>query len=475
MSGERTSRRLTRRQLLRSGGVVLGGLALVPRLALAAPSPDPWAEVGEILARVRPPRFPERVFPVTGYGAVGDGKTDSTAAFRAAVQACSAAGGGHVVVPAGTYLTGAIHLLSNVDLHLEDGATIAFSQDPSAYLPVVFTRWQGIELMNYSPFVYAFGQRNVAVTGRGVLDGRADNAHWWPWKGSKAFGWQPGQPTEDADWNLLQQMADQGVPVEQRVFGAGHYLPPPLVEFYRCENVLIQGLTLRNSPFWQLHPTLCQNVTVEGVTASSLGPNNDGCDPESCSWVVIRGCTFDTGDDCIALKAGRNADGRRVDVPCEHVLIEGCHFESGHGAVTVGSEMTGGVRSVFARDCEATSTSLQNLLRFKTNSVRGGFIEDVHLRDARATGVSQAVLSIDFYYGEGDVGRFYPLVTEIEMRDVVVGTAAQGWSLRGYPEDPIGTVSLRNCDFQHVTGTDLAQNVRDLELRNVLENGQRVG
>src|SRR5664280_1566804 len=311
-----------------------------------------WRQAGRILARVKSPRCPNSTFDITKYGAFNGGTTKCTDAIRKAIKACHAAGGGHVVVPAGTFLTGAIRLLSNVDLHLEKGATLAFSQDPNDYLPVVYTRWQGIELMNYSPFIYAFEQENVGVTGDGTLDGQADTSHWWPWKGSTSFGWQPGDPNQNADDVLSQEMADVRMPVEQRVFGAGHYLRPNFIQPYRCRNVVISGVTILRSPMWEIHPVLSHNVTVRGVKVNSHGPNNDGCDPECCRDVVIVGCTFDTGDDCIAIKAGKNADGRRVNMPSEDIVIRNCTFADGHGGVTIGSEMTGGVRNVFAEELQ---------------------------------------------------------------------------------------------------------------------------
>ena len=270
------------------------------------------------------PWFPPRDFPVTAFGAVGDGSTKNTAAFAAAIAACHRAGGGHVVVPSGTFLTGAIHLLSHVDLHVESGGTILFSQDPNDYLPVVFTRWQGIELMNYSPFVYSYGQRNIAVTGQGTLNGQADAGHWWNWKN-----------LETADFDTLETMADDNVPVSQRVFGAGHYLPPQMVQPFGTDTVLLEGVTVINSPFWHLNPNLCENVTVDGLTITSSGPNTDGCDPESCDGVVVQNVSYDTGDDCMAIKSGRDADGRRVNaarrVRPEHQRLPG-HRRNGRRA-----------------------------------------------------------------------------------------------------------------------------------------------
>ena len=278
---------------------------MTPRTG-GCPPPVPPGDLAadRIVASVRRPFFPPRNFPVTRFGAVGDGTTKNTAAFAAAIAACHRAGGGHVIVPAGTFLTGAIHLLSNVDLHVGPGATILFSQDPNDYLPVVFTRWQGIELMNYSPFIYSYGQRNIAVTGQGTLNGQADANHWWNWKS-----------LETADFDTLETMADGNVPVSQRVFGSGHFLPPQMIQPFASDTVLLEGVTVINSPLWHLNPNLCRNVTVDGLTIGSTGPNTDGCDPESCDGVVVQNVTYDTGDDCMAIKAGRDADGRRVNVP----------------------------------------------------------------------------------------------------------------------------------------------------------------
>ncbi|MBB4909603.1 glycoside hydrolase family 28 protein [Actinophytocola algeriensis] len=408
---------------------------------------------------------------MTRFGAKGDGVTDCTIAFARAVRACAHAGGGHVVVPAGRYLTGPIHLRGNVDLHVTADATIAFSQDPDHYLPAVFTRWEGTELYNYSPLIYAFEQHDIAVTGTGTLDGQADNAHWWPWKGNPDYGWQPGDPHQADARARLFAMAEQGVPVAQRVFGAGDYLRPSFVQPYRCRNVLVEGVTIVNSPMWEVHPVLSRNVLVRDVTVATHGPNNDGCNPESSKDVVIRGCTFDTGDDCIAVKSGRNADGRRVNVPSERILVEDCDFAAGHGGVTVGSEMSGGVRDVYARDLRLSSPDLDTALRFKTNSVRGGFIHDVHARDITVGTVAQAVITIDFYYEEGPGHGFNPDVTGITAENLTVAEAGRALNLRGYPDNPVGAIHLTNVDFLRTAQPSIVENVSGLELTDVYENG----
>ena len=373
----------------------LGASAFASFRALAQGPEDPWRAVPDILSRVKPPTFPPRDFDVTTFGGVGDNTKDCTAAFRDAIGACARAGGGRVVVPKGDFLSGAIELKSGVNLHVADGATIRFARDANRY-PLVLTRWEGTELMNFSPFIYAFEQTNIAVTGSGTLDGNADCAHWWPWKGRTDCGWQRGDASQDADRQRLMEMAERGVPVPQRVFGAGHYLRPQFVQPYRCTNVLIEGVRLINSPMWQVHPVLCTNVTVKDLSIQAAGPNTDGCDPESCRDVLITNCSFDTGDDCIAIKAGRNADGRRVNVPSENIVIRNCRMKNGHGGVTIGSECSGGTRNVFAEDCELDSPALEFAVRIKTNAMRGGTIENVFARRLRVGQVAKAALTIDF-------------------------------------------------------------------------------
>ncbi|WP_270888237.1 glycosyl hydrolase family 28 protein [Pedococcus sp. 5OH_020] len=476
--------RHTRRDFLRFTAIGAGtvGFALGAQgTALAAgngegpgpfPPGNPWGRAEYIKATVRAPHFPDRYFDITDHGAVAGGTVDCTEAFRDAIATCHAAGGGHVVVPAGDYLTGPIHLKSNVDLHVTENARIRFSQNPADYLPAVLTRFEGIELYNYSPLIYAFEQENIAVTGSGTLDGQADNAHWWPWKGKTDFGWKKGDPWQGPARDRLSAMADAGVPVEQRQFGEGDYLRSAFIEPYRCSNVLIGGVTIVNSPMWEIHPTLSDHVLVQNVTVSSHGPNNDGCDPESSRMVVISDCLFDTGDDCIAIKSGKNTDGRRVDVPSQDILVEGCQMRDGHGGVTIGSEMSGGVRNVFVRDCQMSSPNLDIALRFKTNSLRGGFITGFHARDITVGQVGQAVIDINFYYEDGPGQGFNPLVSDINVERMTVQSAKQSLNLRGYSDDHIRGVRLTDVDFGTTSKAPTVEYVDNLVLSNVTENGK---
>jgi len=454
----------TRRGLFR----LLGAAAASAHLRAG----DAWERVPQILARIRPPVFPERDFDITRFGATGDGKTDCTAAFRRAIEACSAAGGGWVVAPAGRFLTGAIHLKSKVNLHVTRDAVVLFSPNPEQYLPVVFTRWEGTECMGYSPFIYAFEQKDIAITGAGTLDGQASAENWWAWTGSQRYGGKPGAPSAAAARKALFKMADNHAPVERRVFGPGSMLRPQFIQPYRCENVLIEGVRIRNSPMWVVNPALCRNITVRGLDIATHGPNNDGCDPESCTDVLIEDCLFDTGDDCIALKSGRNEDGRRLKTPIENVIVRRCTMREGHGGVTVGSEISGGARNIFAEDCNMDSPRLDRALRLKNNAVRGGVIENVYMRNVKVGQVAQSVLQIDFLYEEGAKGPHKPVARNIELRNVTSKKSRYGVHLRGLPEAPIENVSLEDCVFDNVAQGDVIENVKGLSFRNVKVNGE---
>ncbi|HEY3510888.1 glycoside hydrolase family 28 protein [Kribbella sp. NPDC051137] len=464
---------LRRRTVLLAGGALAAGGSLLgggtaPAAAGLAPEAAVDAEVARILDRIRPPRFPDRWYDVTRFGAVGDDTTDCTAAIRAAIEACHGAGGGHVVVPAGDYRTGAVHLLSGVDLHLEQGARLAFSQDPAAYLPVVATRYEGTECYNYSAFVYAYGQRDVAITGQGMLDGRADATHWWDWTGGPP-------PNEGPDKTLLIQMAAAGVPVEDRVFGAGHYLRPNLLQLNRCENVLLDGITVKDSPMWNIHPVLCRNVTIRGVTVDSPnGPNNDGIDPESCTDVLIEDCTISTGDDCVAFKSGKDADGRRVNVPARYAVVRNCVMADGNGGVTAGSETSGGVMDIFVRDCTMSSPHLERAIRIKSNPDRGGTIANIDVRRVSVGQAADSVVEIVLNYANVTTGAYPPDVHDITISRLTVASAPRALNLLGLADDPLRAIHLHQCRFDAITEPNVITNVEDLQLDQVWINGARV-
>jgi polygalacturonase len=457
---------------------VLGGLAGLTAINLGAaeaqpvqPSATVWARVPQILARIKAPVFPAHQFSITDFGAIGDGDTDCTEAIRKAITACVSAGGGRVIVPAGQFLTGPVQLKNNVEFHLDAGATLRFATNAQAYLPAIPTRFEGMECYNYSPLIHAAGQENIAVTGSGVLDGQADEQNWWSWKGKK--GSPPGASNQNAARNRLVQMVDQNTPVSQRRFGDGSFLRPCFVEFNGCRNVLIEGVRIRRSPMWELHPLLCTNVTVRGVNILSRGPNNDGCDPESCSDVLIEDCVFDTGDDCIAIKSGRNNDGRRVAVPSENLVIRHCTMKDGHGGVVIGSEISGGCHDVFAEDCRMDSPHLERVLRLKSNAVRGGLIENIFMRNVTVGRVADAVLQIDFMYEEGAAGAFKPAARNIVMDGISVQQTPRILDIAGFPGAEISGVRIYNSDFKSVKGKDIVRNGEDVRLVNCVIEPQR--
>ncbi|EKE68937.1 glycoside hydrolase family 28 protein [Gallaecimonas xiamenensis] len=469
---------LERRTLLKAlgAGLVLSQLPACASAPKTQAPADDWALADDIVRNTQLPKFAERDFPISDFGAVPGGKVLNSDAIAAAIAACAAAGGGRVRVPQGRFLTGAIHLKSNVNLHLDKGAVLVFSPNPDHYLPAVFTRWEGMEMMGLSPLIYAYGQRNIAVTGQGVLDGGADDNTWWPWKGPHPEGhWRqdPIAQTQKAARDKLQQEVLAGTDPRTRLHGQGSFLRPAFIQPYLCQNVLIEGVTLVNSPFWLLHPVLCQSVTVRGVTCRSHGPNNDGCDPECCDHVVIEGCTFDTGDDCIAIKSGRNEDGRRVGQACRNLVVRNCQMKDGHGGLVLGSEISGGVYNVFLDNCQMDSPELERAFRIKTNARRGGTIEGIRIRNLRVGEVKDAV-SINFFYEEGQEGRFLPEVRDIHIDNLVVRSAQRAFYLRGFASAPIEGVTLSNCRIDKVAAPSVLENVGKLELNNVRVAGKLV-
>jgi polygalacturonase len=419
-----------------------------------------WKLVSEILKRVVAPKFPSQDFVITNFGAVADGKMDCTAAISNAIATCVQAGGGRVVVPTGEFLTGAIHLKSGVNLHLETNAMLKFSTDPKAYLPAVFTRFEGMECYNYSPLIYAFGQSNVAVTGNGTLDGQADDSTWWAWKGRKG-----GTNNQNAARKRLDDMNNQNVPVTQRVFGEGDYLRPNFIQFNHCQNVLIEGVKIRRSPMWEIHPLLCTNVIVRGVDIFSHGANNDGCDPESCLDVLIEDCLFDTGDDCIAIKSGRNNDGRRVGVPSENLIIRNCTMRDGHAGTAIGSEISGSCSNVFVENCEMSSPNLVCALRLKSNAMRGGVLQNIFMRNVNVGLVKDSVLQIDFLYEEGAKGDFKPVANNVVMENIQVAQTPRVLNVRGFPEAKISDVRIYNSSFKQIQKSDVVLDA-DVKLIN---------
>jgi len=319
---------------------------------------SPWDKADAIVQSLDPVTFPDKTYVITDFGAVGDGKTLCKEAFEKAITICSDNGGGKITVPAGTYyMNGPLVFKSNVNVHLEKGAILDFSTNESDYLPAVITRWEGTELFNYSPLIYAYHVQNIALTGEGTVNGN----------GSKKFS--PWNNIQTVEQEMLRKMGRTNVPVYRRIFGEGYKLRPGFIEPFGCANVRIEGVTIMDSPFWVIHPIFCNNVIVRNVTVDSHNYNNDGCDPESSTNVLIENMDFNVGDDGIAIKSGRDQDGWRIGQATENVIIRNCHFA--RWAITIGSEMSGGVRNIFIEDCKIDSC--RNGIYFKSNLDRGGY------------------------------------------------------------------------------------------------------
>lgn len=456
---------------------ILMMLALVPAALMA----DGWDQsvYDQIISRIKAPEFKAKEYVITKYGA----STSATAAknqkaINKAIAACSKAGGGKVVVPAGTFMTGAVTLQSNVNLVISKDATLRFAFDTSLY-PLVYTRWEGLDLMNYQPCIYANNCKNIALTGEGTVDGYGSNDRWWYMKGNKHHGyngqteWQ-GTAKKGTRADLIY-MSDTNVPVKDRIFGKGKGLRPQLVNFVKCENVLIEGVKLLDSPFWVMHPLFCKNLTVRNVTVVNDGPNGDGCDPESCEDVLIEGCTFATGDDCIALKSGRNGDGLRANIPCKNIIVRNCTMKDGHGGVVVGSEISGGVQNVFAENCKMDSPNLDRVLRIKTNTCRGGINENIYMRNIEVGQCREAVMRINLVYEPNEPAErgHIPTVRNVWMENVKCNKSKYGILINGLEDqDQIYNINVTNCEFNNLSDkpVEITGKSHDVKLKNVSTN-----
>jgi len=611
-------RQQRRRSLLQAGAAALLAPQWLPALAAANSSgaamrAAAWRRADAIVAALRAPvSFRKEDFLVTNFGAQpcstkqvkawvthddqelvptqADGAHDCYASFKAAIDACAAAGGGRVVIPKGYwYCAGPLVLRSNVHVHLQAGAHILFSQDPEDYArhgdfdcgangKLTLSRWQSNDCLNYSPMVYAVNARNIALTGEdwtSKLDGQGGVAFneagdcWWSWKGrnrtmnavsqTTAPGYKEGQPTQvvpnplnkplaeaapglsaalrkliegegdkwRSDERYLPALSEAGVPVEQRVFGKGHYLRPPMIHFINCTNVLLEGYHVQNTPFWQHHPVNCRNLVIRKVHAESRGPNSDGFDPEACDHVLVEDCVFDSGDDCIAIKAGKNRDTQYG--PTRNIVIQGCTMHSGHGAVTLGSEMAGGIEHVYARDLVFENVHWQTdplniAIRLKTNMNRGGYLRHFYVKNVKVPNGVQlsashytllpgspidtkglataagAVISFDCDYqpGADSVRIRPPEVSDVHIENITVGNVTKGGTTGSCyqaiailgpvasdyngpqptpPVLPVRRVTVTNCDFGNPVNA--AQpvwlyNVADLKLENVTIGGKRL-
>lgn len=456
-------------------------VALLWPLLAAAQSWDD-AMYRKIEQSIRTPQFAENNFYITKYGASPQASAArNQKAINNAIIACSGKGGGRVIVPAGIWNTGAIRLQSHVNLVVEEGATLKFAFDPKLY-PLVKTSWEGVGCWNYSPCIYAYQAKDVGLTGKGTIDGNGSNDTWWAMCGKDTYGYVKGKTKEAQNLGSRAQLlkyAEDDVPWDERKFGMGHGLRPQLVNFVECDGILIKDLNMMNSPFWVIHPLLSRNVIVDGVHVENDGPNGDGCDPESCDGVLIQNCTFDTGDDCIAIKSGRNNDGRLWNRPSQNIIIRNCKMVDGHGGVVVGSEISGGCRNVFAENCYMDSPNLDRVLRIKTNNCRGGLIENINMRNVTVGRCNEAVLRINLDYEprEACYRGFEPTVRKVYMENVTSKESKYGVQIIGLNNiENVYDITVKNCHFEGVSKepVSITGKTRNIKFDNLFINGSLI-
>ena len=453
-----------------------------------------WSEqeYRQIEQSIRVPQFAQKDYVITKYGAkVTNNAAKNQKAIQKAIDKCSAKGGGRVIVPRGQrFLTAAIQLKNGVNLVIEEGSVLEFAFEPELY-PIVPTRWEGLDCWNLSPLIYAYQAKDIAVTGKGTIDGGGSRETWWPWVSAQKFGFKEGMPVhqwKDTSRPQLLRQAEDGVDMDQRRYGTQDGLRPQMINFNQCERILIEDVTLLRSPFWVIHPLLSTDITVRGVHIINEGPNGDGCDPESCDRVLIENCFFNTGDDCIAIKSGRNNDGREggqgryAGRPSKNIIIRNCKMENGHGGVVIGSEISGGCQNVYAHDCEMDSPSLDRVLRIKTNSCRGGVIENINMRNITVGQCGEAVLKINTDYEPREVccRGFYPTVRNVLMENITCRKSKYGVMIVGYDDaklsNTINNITVRNCQFDGVYEKPVKQigKAENITYDNLLINGSLV-
>ena len=443
-------------------------------------SENPYKKYTEKL----PFQMPEVVAPVIpdyevnlkDFGAVGDGITLNTDAFAKAIDALSKKGGGRLVVPQGVWHTGPIVLKSNIELNLKAGAVILFAADESLY-PLVDTSFEGLDTRRCQSPLSANGATNIAITGKGVIDGNGQ--YWRPVKKGKVTEahWKellaipgsqemkPGYWVPSAGYAQGEKGANMNVPnakTEAEWNAIKRFVRPVMVSLVKCKNVRLKGVIFQNSPAWNLHPLMCEDIIIEDVLVRnpSYAQNGDALDLESCKNALVINSRFDAGDDGICIKSGKDADGRRRGIPCENVVVKGCTVFAGHGGFVVGSEMSGGVKNILVDNCQFLGTDVG--LRFKSTRGRGGIVENIFIKNISMTDIKTDAITFNMYYGgksvaemlaDGDnpdnvtkkpVDETTPIFRNIDIRNIVCNGAGRAMEFNGLPEMPIDGITLQN-------------------------------
>jgi polygalacturonase len=445
------------------------------------------------------PVFPKNEVSIKDAGGVGDGITLNTKAFVKAIEMLTAKGGGKLRVPAGVWFTGPIVLKSNINLHLEDNAIILFSPDKDLY-PIIETSFEGLDTKRCQSPIWAKGQTNIAITGKGAIDG---NGQYWralkkdkvtdrQWKEMTSKGgafkrkdyWVPSAQFLKGD-TISDMNIPRNLKTDAEWASIRDFLRPVMVSIQNCKNVLLQGVIFQNSPAWNLHPLMCENIIIDGIQARnpSYSQNGDALDLESCKNAIIVNSTFDAGDDGICIKSGKDEDGRKRNFPCENVIVNNCTVFRGHGGFVVGSEMSGGVKNVSVSNCQFLGTDVG--LRFKSRRGRGGVVENIYVSNISMFDISTEPLLFDLYYGgksavetldEGTVtpkqdvlpavDETTPVFRNIYIKDVACSGAKRAMFFNGLPEKNIDNINIENVTINAERGGELVES-ENIKLKNV--------
>ena len=414
------------------------------------------------------PQFKDTVYNVSDSGA-----EITTLTIQRFIDDCSKNGGGKVIVPKGEYSDiGKIELKSNVWLHFEKGTVINFSTNKKDFLPMILTSWEGNDVYNFSSFIHAESQTNIAITGDAVLNGNGSTNLWWNWKDKSLPVPEREENHPDIRPRLLRQNRDN-VPVSERKYGISSKLRPYFMTLRNCKNIHIKGITLTNSPMWNIHPLMSENIIIDSVTIISPNnsPNTDGINPESSKNIYIKNSVISVGDDCVALKSGRNNDGRARNLASENIYIKNCTFANGHGGIVIGSELSGGVRNVVIEDCNMSSPNLLRALRIKSNKYRGAYVQNISMRNTKIDTIGGPIVGVNMdyksYETEKTKDKYYTSCNNILVENIECNFANQGWLINGSEVLPIGTITFKNWNVKSVKYGIHQKNIKSLLLENI--------
>jgi polygalacturonase len=407
----------------------------------------------------------QKFYNVLDFGAKNDGVRKNTMAIYKAISEASKNGGGTVYFPAGVYLTGPIHLKSNITLFIEAGAILKFSDDFDDYLPMVQSRYEGNDIINFSPLIYAYEAENIAIIGRGTLDGQGKK--WWDF----FLNLYRNPPDSLNKWQKEFKRLNNDIiwPEDRKILELG-FCRPPFIQPMYCKNILIEGIKIINSPFWTVNPEFCENVTVNAVSIiNPPSPNTDGINPESCKNVHISNCHISVGDDCITIKSGRDEAGRKKGMAAENYTITNCTMLSGHGGVVIGSEMSGGVKKIAISNCIFDGTDRG--IRIKSSRGRGGVVEDIRVSNIIVKNLKYEAVTLNLLYSKSmpeEVSEKTPLFKNIHISNIS-GTAKQACSIFGLEEMPVNDISFSDINLETQKGFTLNYST-NITLNNIILN-----